>query len=292
MKFGFIAQYQQDYPVTLMCRVLEVSVSGYYAWRQREPSRRAMEDQALGEQIEHIFSANRGVYGSPRIHVELRDQGQQCGRKRVARFMQARDLSAQRKRRRVKTTDSHHSNPVAPNLLNRDFRAKAPNTKWVTDMTAIETAEGDLYLAVVIDSYSRMAVGWAMGNMHNEQLITDALIMAVRRRRPDPGLLHHSDRGSEYTSSGYRALLKSYGIQVSMSRKANVWDNALMESFFGTVKEECVYRSTFATRREARTALFDSLETFYNRTRRHSSLGYLSPVIYEQRSEAPHPRDS
>ncbi len=275
-----------------MCRVLEVSVSGYYAWRLREPSRRAMEDQALGEQIEHIFSANRGVYGSPRIHVELRDQGQRCGRKRVARLMQERDLSARRKRRRVKTTDSHHSNPVAPNLLNRDFCATSPNTKWVTDMTAIETAEGELYLAVVIDIYSRMAVGWAMGNMHNERLITDALIMAVRRRRPDPGLLHHSDRGSEYTSSGYRALLKSYGIQVSMSRKANVWDNALMEAFFGTVKEECVYRSTFATRREARTALFDYLETFYNRTRRHSSLGYLSPLTYEQRSEAPHSGDS
>lgn len=181
---------------------------------------------------------------------------------------------------------------MAPNLLNRDFRAKAPNTKWVTDITAIETAEGELSLAVVIDIYSRMAVGWAMGNMHNERLITDALIMAVRGRRPEPGLLHHSDRGSEYTSSGYRALLGSYSIRVSMSRKANVWDNALMESFFGTVKEECVYRSTFANRREARTALFDYLETFYNPTRRHSSLGYLSPVMCEQRSEAPHPGNS
>jgi len=292
MRFRFIAEHKTEYPIALMCRVLEVSDSGYYAWCKREPSRRALEDQALGERIEQIFLANRGVYGSPRIHVELRDQGHRCGHKRVARLMQARGLSARRKRRRVRTTDSNHTNPVAPNLLNREFTASAPNTRWVTDMSAIETAEGDLYLAAVVDVYSRMVVGWAMGTMHNEQLITDALIMAVRRRRPAPGLLHHSDRGSEYTSHGYRALLKRYGVEVSMSRKANVWDNALMESFFGTVKEECVYRSTFETRSQARTTLFEYLETFYNPTRRHSSLGYLSPLNYEQRGKTSLPSNS
>jgi len=268
-----------------MCRVLEISVSGYYAWRQREPSKRQREDEELTRHIEQIFQDNRGVYGSPRIHAELRDVGRCCSRKRVARLMQQRGLSARRKRRRVSTTNSNHDHPIAPNLLNREFTARAPKTKWVTDMTAIATTEGELYLAAVVDIYSRMAVGWAMGPMHNEQLITDALIMAVRRRRPDAGLLHHSDRGSEYTSSGYRALLSSYGIQVSMSRRANCYDNALMESFFGTVKEACVYRSTFERRSQARTALFDYLETFYNRTRRHSSLGYLSPLIYERRGD-------
>lgn len=197
MKFQFVAEHQEHYPINLMCRTLEVSISGYYAWRKREPSKRQREDEQLAKQIEQIFQDNRGVYGSPRIHVELHDQGCRCGRKRVARLTQERGISARRKRRRVKTTNSHHDNPVAPNLLSRDFTASGPNTKWVTDMTAIETAEGELYLAAVVDISSRMVVGWAMGTMHNEQLITAALIMAVRRRRPHPGLLHHSDRGSE-----------------------------------------------------------------------------------------------
>ncbi|HEY7417512.1 MAG TPA: IS3 family transposase, partial [Ktedonobacteraceae bacterium] len=165
MRFRFIAEHTTEYSIALMCHALSVSVSGYYAWCKREPCRRTREDHVLGEQIEQIFSANRGVYGSPRIHVELRDQGRYCSRKRVARLMQERGISARRKRRRVKTTDSYHSNPVAPNLLNRDFTASSPNSKWVTDMTAIETAEGDLYLAAVVDIYSRMVVGWAMGNM-------------------------------------------------------------------------------------------------------------------------------
>jgi putative transposase len=284
MKFQFIAQQHQQYPVTLMCRVLEVSVSGYYAWCKREPSKRQREDEELIQHIEQLFQDNRGVYGSPRIHAELHDLGKCCSRKRVARLRQKRGLCAQRKRRRVSTTNSNHDHPIAPNLLNRDFTASAPNTRWVTDMTAIETAEGELYLAAVVDISSRMAVGWAMGTMHNEQVITDALMMAVRRRRADAGLLHHSDRGSEYTRHGYRALLTRYGIEVSMSRKADCYDNALMESFFGTVKE-CVYRSTFASRSQARSALFEYLEAFYNRTRRHSSLGYVSPVIYEQRAK-------
>ena len=234
-----------------------MSESGYHAWTKREVSKRAQEDQVLAEQIEQIFQTNRGVYGSPRIHAELQEQGRRHGRKRIARLMQERGISAQRKRRRVRTTDSNHSNPVAPNLLNREFTASAPNTKWVTDITAIETAEGDLYLAGVVDIYSRMAVGWAMGKWRDEQLVTDALMMAVVRRRPHPGLLHHSDRGSQYTSQGYLALLRSYGVEVSMSNKADCYDNALMESFFGTVKEECVYRHTFRTRSQARQTIFE-----------------------------------
>ncbi len=275
--------HSREHPIALMCRALEVSESGNHAWSKREVSQRAQEDQTLADQRAQIFQANRGVYGSPRIHAELHEQGRRCGRKRIARLMQERGISAQRKRRRVRTTDSNHSNPVAPNLLNREFTASAPNTKWVTDITALETAEGDLYLAGVIDIYSRMAVGWAMGNQRDEQLVTDALMMAVVRRRPQPGLLHHSDRGSQYTSQGYRALLKSYGVEVSMSKKADCYDNALMESFFGTVKEECVYRHTFRTRSEARQTIFEYLEVFYNRTRRHSALGQVSPVIYEQK---------
>lgn len=292
MKFQFIRAHSEEYPIALMCRALEVSESGYHAWSKRDVSKRAQEDQVLAEQIEQVFYTNRGVYGSPRIHAELQEQGQRYGRKRIARLMRERGISAQRKRHRVKTTVSNPDNPVAPNLLNRDFTAAAPNTKWVTDITGIETAEGDLYLAAVVDIYSRMAIGWAMGNTHNEQLVTDALLMAVRRRRPHPGLLHHSDRGSEFTSHGYRALLKSYGIEVSMSRKADCYDNALMESFFGTVKEECVYRQTFHSRAQARQVLFEYLEAFYNRTRRHSSLGYVSPFIYEQKAKKDAQTDS
>lgn len=292
MKFQFIQAHSGESPIALRCRALEVSESGYHAWTKRGVSKRAQEDEILAEQIEHIFRANRGVYGSPRIHAELQEQGRRCGHKRIARLMQERGISAQRKRRRVRTTDSNHSNPVAPNLLNREFTASAPNTKWVTDITAIETAEGDLYLAGVVDIYSRMAVGWAMGNHRDEQLVTDALMMAVVRRRPHPGLLHHSDRGSQYTSQGYRALLKSYGVEVSMSKKADCYDNALMESFFGTVKEECVYRHTFRTRSEARQTIFEYLEVFYNRTRRHSALGQVSPVIYEQKAKGGAQTDS
>jgi len=292
VKFHFIQAHSGEYPIALMCRALEVSESGYHAWSKREVSKRAQEDQVLAEQIEQIFQANRGVYGSPRIHAELQEQGKRYGRKRIARLMQERGISAQRKRRRVRTTDSHHSNPVAPNLLNRQFSASAPHTKWVTDITAIETAEGDLYLAGVVDIYSRMAVGWAMGNWRDEQLVTDALMMAVSRRRPHPGLLHHSDRGSQYTSQGYLALLSSYGVEVSMSKKADCYDNALMESFFGTVKEECVYRHTFRTRSEARQTIFEYLEVFYNRTRRHSALGQVSPLIYEQKARKDTQTDS
>jgi putative transposase len=265
-----------------MCEVLCVSESGYYAWRKRESSQRKREDEELGKRIEDAYSKNREVYGSPRIHAELKEQGVRCGRKRIARLMRERGINAKPKRRKMKTTDSQHNNPVAPNLLNRDFTADAPNTTWVADITGIQTLEGWLYLAAIVDIFSRLVVGWAMGKERDEQLVTKAGMMALEQRRPRAGLMHHSDRGSQYTSQGYLALLQGHGIQVSMSRKGDCYDNALMESFFGTFKEECVERQTYQTRAEARTSVFEYIEIFYNRQRKHSSLGYVSPATYEQ----------
>ena len=282
MKYQFIAQQQQDYPVKRMCRVLEVSVSGYYAWRGRAPSRRSQANTVLGERIVRIYHANRQVYGSPRIHAALHAEGQPCGKKRVARLMREHGLSAKARTHRTRTTDSQHDQPVAPNLLNRDFTASAPNTKWVADITGVWTWEGRLYLAVVLDIYSRMVVGWAMDSHRDEELVEQAARMALLRRHPEPGLLHHSDRGSQYTSQDYHTLLADFGIVMSMSRKADCYDNALMESFIGTLKTECVDRESYQTRQQARHSIFEYLEVFYNRQRLHSSLGYVSPVIYEQ----------
>jgi len=261
---------------------LEISESGYYAWRKREPSQRKRDDERLGKLIEDAYQNNRQVYGSPRLHAELKEQGVRCGRKRVARVMREHGINAKPRRRKMKTTDSRHDHPVAPNLLARNFTADTANTKWVADITGIETQEGALYLAAIVDIYSRFAVGWAMGKERDEQLITKAAVMALQRRRPGAGLLHHSDRGSQYTSLGYQGLLKEYGIEISMSGKGDCYDNALMESFFGTVKEECVERQRYKTRAEAKNSVFEYLEVFYNRQRRHSSLGYVSPTVYEQ----------
>ena len=282
MKYAFIAAHQHEFPIKRMCEVLCVSESGYYAWRKREPSQRRREDEALGKQIEDAYSKNREVYGSPRIHAELKEQGMHCGRKRVARLMRERGINAKPRRRKMKTTDSQHNNPVAPNLLNRDFTADAPNTTWVADITGIQTREGWLYLAAIVDIFSRLVVGWAMGKERDEYLVTKAGVMALEQRHPRAGLMHHSDRGSQYTSQGYLALLQGHGIQVSMSRKGDCYDNALMESFFGTLKEECVEHQTYQTRAEARTSVFEYIQVFYNRQRKHSSLGYVSPITYEQ----------
>jgi putative transposase len=214
--------------------------------------------------------------------LSLHAEGKRCGRKRVARLMRARGLSATLPRHRTRTTDSRHEHPVAPNLLERDFTADAPNTKWVADITAIWTMEGWLYLAVVLDIFSRMVVGWAMDAHREAVLVESALQMALARRHPEPGLLHHSDRGSQYTCQDYQALLARCGIVVSMSRKGDCYDNALMESFNGTLKTECVERESYQTRSQARRSIFEYLEAFYNRQRLHSSLGYVSPVVYEQ----------
>jgi putative transposase len=282
VKYAFIAARWQEFPVIRMCQVLNVSESGYSAWRRREPSQRKQADESRGMLIEDAYQSNRQAYSSPRIHAELKEQGVHCARKRVARLMRERGINVRPKRRKVKTTDSNHSNPVAPNLLKRDFTADAPNTKWVADITGIGTAEGWLYLAAIVDSSSRLVVGWAMSKERDEQLITKAVTMAITGRRPGAGLVHHSDRGSQYTSQGYLLLLQEHGIHVSMSKKGDCYDNALMESFFGTLKEECFERKNYKTRGEARNSIFEYIMVFYNRQRRHSSLGYVSPITYEQ----------
>ncbi len=282
MKYRFIEQYKQEFPIVVMCRVLDVSESGFYAWRKRPACQRQREDAQLREEIRQECSAHQGRYGSPRLHAEVRDRGRSIARKRVARLMREAGLCAKRKRRRVLTTRRDPSHPVAPNLLHREFTAKEPNRKWVTDITYIPTMQGWLYLAVILDLYSRMVVGWSMSGNCDEKLIERALDQAIARRRPKAGLLHHSDRGSQYTSQAYQLRLEQSGIHASMSRKGNCWDNVAMESFFGTVKDECVGSTIYSSHDEARLALFAYMEVYYNRVRRHSTLGYVSPLIYEQ----------
>lgn len=263
--------------------MLGVSKSGYYASQKRPVSHHQREDARLAAEIQTIFAENRQVYGSPRIHAQLRIQGIRCGRKRVVRLMRTLGLCAKpHRRRKPVTTHSDPSVSFAPNLLNREFTAPAPNRKWVTDITAIPTAEGWIYLAVVLDLFSRMVVGWAMAPTEDEHLVTLALQMALARRHPQTGLLHHSDRGCEYTSRGYQKLLASLGVEVSMSRTANCYDNAAMESFFDSLKSECVSRAHFATRVQARATIFEYLECWYNPVRLHSTLQYVSPLVYEQ----------
>jgi len=283
MKYQFIEQQKQEFPVVVMCRVLEVSESGFYAWRKRPICQRKREDAQLTTQMRQVFTSHQGRYGSPRLHAELKDRGSLCSRKRVARLMREAGISAKRKRRHVMTTKRDASHPVAPNRLDRDFTATEPNKKWVTDITYVPTVQGWLYLAVVLDLYSRLVVGWSMSAHCDEELVENAFHMALARRRPKAGLLHHSDRGCQYTSRAYRLLLEQSGMMVSMSRKGNCWDNAAMESFFGTLKEECVGSTIYQSHEEARLALFTYLEIYYNRLRRHSTLGYVSPLIYEQR---------
>jgi putative transposase len=286
MKYAFIAGHVATFAVAVMCRALEVSVSGNYAWRTRTtagPSAHDQADATLSVRIRTAFVAGRGVYGSPRIHATLRSQGIRCARKRVARLMRAHGLQAGRPHQhKPRTTDSQHTQPVAPNLLGRDFTASAPNRKWVADITGISTRGGWLYLAGIVDVYSRRAIGYAMDRYRDEQLVETALDMALLSRQPGSGLLHHSDRGSQYTSTAYRGILEGHGIRMSMSGKGEPYDNALMESFFATLKAECVERHDFQTPDQARACIFEYLEVFYNRQRLHSSLGYRSPMAFEQ----------
>jgi len=282
MMYQFIAQHQQEFPVRRMCRVLDVSESGYYAWKHREPSQRTLADEQLATRIHEAHEASHHIYGSRRIHAEVLEQGGTCGRKRVVRLMRQLGICSRLRRRRIKTTDSRRADPVAENLLGRDFTAEMPNSKWVTDITGVWTGEGWLYLAVVLDLFSRCVVGWAMGAHRNTDLVEQAILMALMHRHPQGDLLHHSDRGSQYTSASYQALLAQVGIRVSMSRKGNCYDNAVMESFFGSLKGEWTDQRTYHNYQEARQSIFEYIEVFYNRQRRHSSLGYLSPVMYEQ----------
>ncbi len=269
-----------------MCRVLAVSRSGYYAWCERPLSARAHADQQLGLAIRAVHAASRRTYGSPRVQAELGAQGWRCGRHRVARLMRAAGLAGQPRRRFRGTTDSGHAFPVVANTLARQFAVARPNQVWAADLTYVPTDEGWLYLAVVLDLASRRVVGWAMQARLTEGLALDALHMALGQRRPGGGLVHHSDRGSQYASRAYQAALARQGIHPSMSRRGNVGDNAVVESFFATVKTELVHQRHYRSRREAQADLFDYLELWYNRRRRHSALGYLSPAAFERQQVA------
>jgi putative transposase len=287
MRYRFVAAERATFPVRLLCRAVGVTVSAFYAWRRRGADRRDEADRELGGRIEAIFEASRRAYGSPRVHAELRAQGVRVGRKRVARVMREAGLSVTRRRRVPRTTVSRHDHPIAPNLLERRFAADRPDAAWLADISYVPTGEGWLYLAAVKDMATREIVGWSMADHLRGELARDALLMAVRRRQPPRGLIHHSDRGVQYASRPYRATLARHGIVQSMSRKGNCLDNAPMESFFGTLKTELAHRTSFPTREVARRAIFDYVETFYNRRRRHSGLGYLTPAeAYEQMAKA------
>jgi transposase InsO family protein len=284
MSYQIVATNREMGSVERLCRALDVSVSGYYAWRTREPSQHQQTDAVLLKVIQAAYQTGRGLYGSPRIHAALRQQGLCCSRKRVARLMRQYGIHSRRRpKRRVRTTDSRHHRPVAPNLLKRDFSADAPNEKWVGDIVGIWTDEGWLYLATLLDTYSRLIVGWAMSGYRDEALVTVALQMALARRDlPQAAeLIQHTDRGSQYTADAYLARLKAQGIQVSMSGKGDPYDNAMMESFFSTLRAELTDLECFPTRQAARTAVFEFIEVFYNRQRLHSSLGYRSPLVFE-----------
>ena len=282
MRFRFIEDRRADYPVRVMCSVLGVSPAGYYAWRSRPESRQSAANRNLVDDIKRVHRDVCGRYGSPRIHVELKAQGRGAGRGRIERLMRRHGIRAIMARpRRVRTTDSRHDLPIAPNLLNRDFTAAAPNRIWLTDITYIETGQGWLYLAAVMDLYSRRIVGWAMADNLRTELPSAALQMAISAKRPGAGLIHHSDRGVQYASADYRKAMQSAGFQASMSRKADCYDNAPMESFFHTLKTELIYHRCYATRAEATRDIFAYIEGFYNRTRRHSAIGYISPIEME-----------
>ena len=292
MRFAFIRGHAEQFAIVTMCRVLAVSTAGYYAWTKRAPSARAEADAVLTATIDDVFRRKRKRYGSPRIHAELAAQGQHHGAKRVARLMRAAGLRAKARRAFRTTTDSAHTLPIAPNVLDRQFAvAEARESRWpfddawVADITYLPTREGWLYLAVILTLSSRRVIGWAMQHTIDARLTETALRMALRTHPPAPGLVHHSDRGSQYAAHGYQALLAAHGITGSMSRRGDCWDNAVVESFFATLKRELVDGADWATRDEARTAVFEFIEVWYNRERRHSSLGYLSPVEYERQLE-------
>jgi len=267
-----------------MCRILDVSSSGYYAWRNRPESEREMANQQLVLKIKAVHRQSGHTYGSPRVYQALRAQGYTCNHKRVERLMRVSNIQAKPSQRYKVTTRSNHAHPIAPNLLGRDFNAERPNEKWVSDITYIPTAEGWLYVAGVMDLYSRKIVGWAMDKRMTSTLVCNAFKMAVTHRQPKPGLMHHSDRGSQYAARAYQDLLAHHCCQVSMSRKGNCWDNAPMESFFATLKNELTHHRAYLTRTQAKSDIFAYIEGFYNRLRLHSSLDYLSPEQFERAS--------
>jgi putative transposase len=282
MSFRFIEDHRDSYPVRLMCAVLEVSPAGYYAWRERPVSERARSNATLLAAIRQVHRDSCGRYGSPRVHAVLRAQERSASRGRVERMMRRHGIRAiMAAPRRVRTTDSRHDLPIAPNLIARDFTAAAPNRIWLADITYIPTAEGWLYLAAVMDLFSRKIVGWAMRDHMRVELVSSALSMAIRQQRPGAGLIHHSDRGVQYASHEYRAALAAADLTASMSRKADCYDNAPMESCFHTLKTELVHHRDYQTRAEAKGDIFAFIEGFYNRIRLHSAIGYISPIEME-----------
>ena len=282
MKFAWIHQHRHQFPVRPMCQTLAVSPSGYYAWLGRPQSAQKQRQTQLLQEIRQAHQASRGTYGSPRVHRELLDKQIDVCVNTVAKLMRQADLRARQHRRfQVQTTDSTHTHPIAANLLARDFAADRPDERWCCDLTYVPTAEGFVYLAVVMDLFSRKIVGWSMADHLRAELCVDALSMALGRRKPQAGLLHHSDRGVQYACERYRQMLDEHQITCSMSRRGNCLDNAAMESFFATLKTELVHRQEYATRSAAVTSIFEYIEVFYNRKRKHSSLGYQSPEAFE-----------
>lgn len=291
MIFAWIEECRDEWPIILMCRVLEVSRSGFYAWLSRKPSAAEVRREELTEEVKEIHAQVKARYGSPRIHAELMAKGHECSVNFVAKVMREAGIAAKTKRKFRQTTDSNHTRPVAENILDREFDPEEPNASWVADVTYIPTREGWLYLAVVEDLFSRRVVGWSMDATMTSRLVVDALEMALagRLKGSSPsGLLAHSDRGSQYASEHYQRRLSEEGIECSMSRRGNCWDNAAMESFFASLKKELVHDEDYATRAEAKASIFEYIEAFYNRVRRHSSLGYVAPDEYERTHNQTH----
>jgi putative transposase len=281
-----VEREKANHSIVLLCRVLHVSCSGFYAWRKRAPSDRAREDAVLIEQISMIHEQSRQTYGAPRIHAELAANGTRCGQKRVARLMRAAEIVGCHRRRQVNTTTREPAAEPAPDLLERQFVANAPNTKWTADITYVPTWAGFLYLAVVLDVFSRRIVGWAMADHLRTELVLSALDMALWNRRPDPGVIHHSDHGCQYTSIAFGSRCQEAGVVPSLGSRGDCFDNAVTESWFATLECELLDRQIFRTRPQARTAIFDYIEGFYNPHRRHSALGYLSPAEFERQHDA------
>jgi putative transposase len=285
MKFSFVAKHREAWPVNMVCEALGVSRSGFYAWLNRPRSQRSLDDEVLGRQVRQSFLGSDRTYGSRRVWHDVLALGRSCGLHRIERLMREQALRA-RPRRRGLPKDLGERSAIADNILDRQFAASAPNQKWVADFTYIWTAEGWLYAAAVLDLFSRRIVGWSMQDSMTSQLVADALMMAVWRRGKPAALLHHSDQGSQYTSEHFQELLKEQGITCSMSRAGEVWDNSAMESFFSSLKTERTARKVYRTREQARADVFDYIERFYNPTRRHSTVGYVSPIDFEKAQEA------
>jgi len=286
VKFGFIAKHRRIWPAAWLCEALGVSRGGFYAWLTRPPSHRARRDEALGTKVRASFLQSDRTYGARRVWHDLLADGEACGLHRIERLMRRDALRARPRRRRL-PVDAGERSPrvVSPNVLNRQFEAPAPNRKWVADFTYLWTSEGWLYVAAVVDLFSRRVVGWSMSATMTAQLVTDALVMAIWRRGTPRTVLHHSDQGSQYTSESFQRLLADQGLSCSMSRSGNVWDNAAMESFFSSLKIERTARKTYRTRDQAKADVFDYIERFYNPKRRHSTLGYMSPMEFETKGQ-------